>query len=150
MAYRLRWEGHGVYRRFFGPITAAEFYEAYLEMTGDPRFEGCRYLLSDYLNAHPGADLGARDLRAIAALERLRHHDSPDTMQARVATDPRTLEYIRYYDSLGIGPYRLGTFATVEDARRWIAGGPRRTFVPRPGTNALEPTQVPLIANLDQ
>jgi hypothetical protein len=87
---------------------------------------------------------------AIAALERLRHHDSPDTMQARVATDPRTLEYIRYYDSLGIGPYRLGTFATVEDARRWIAGGPRRTFVPRPGTNALEPTEVPLLATLDQ
>ncbi len=149
MAYRLRWEGRGVYRRFFGAISAAEFHEAYLEMVGDPRFEGCRYLLSDYLGAYPGSDLTVRDLRAIAALERMRRRDSPDTRQARVATEPRTLAYIQYWDSLGIRPYRLGTFATVAEARQWIARGPRAAVLTQAGIAGLEPTQVPLLATLD-
>ena len=47
MPYRLRWEGHGVYRRFFGVISAAEFLGAYQEMIGDLRYEGIRYIISD-------------------------------------------------------------------------------------------------------
>lgn len=150
MAYRLRWEGHGIYRRFFGVIPGAEFHAAYLEMIGDPRYAGCRYIISDYLEAQPGTDFSERDLRAIAELERLRHRDSPDTVQARVATDPKTLEYIRYYDSLGISPYRVATFATVAAARRWIALGPRADSVYRLSGRDIEPAQVPLLAALDR
>jgi hypothetical protein len=150
MAYRLRWEGHGVYRRFFGVIPGAEFHAAYLEMTGDPRYAGCRYIISDYLEAEPGADFGARDLRAIAELERLRHRESPDIVQARVATDPRTLEYIRTYDSLGISPYRVATFTTVAAARQWIACGPRAEVVYRLLGRDIEAARVPLLAPLEQ
>jgi hypothetical protein len=150
MAYRLRGEGHGVYRRFFGVIQGAEFHEAYQEMTSDPRFEGCRYILSDYLEASPGTDFTERDLRAIAALEQLRYRDSPDTVQARVATDPRTLAYIRFYDSLGITPYRVATFASVALARRWIALGPRADSVYRLLSRDVQPAQVPLLAAFDR
>lgn len=150
MAYRLRWEGHGIYRRFFGLIPGAEFHDAYQEMINDPRFEGCRYILSDYLEARPGTDFTERDLRAIAELEQLRARDRPDTVQARVATDPKTLEYIRYYDSLGISPYRVATFVSVAAARRWIALGPRAGSVYRLLSRDIEPAQVPLFAPLDR
>ena len=126
MPYRLRWEGHGVYRRFFGVITAAEFLQAYEEMIGDLRYEGIRYIISDYLDAQLGPDLTERDLEAFAELERLRFYDSPDTVQAMVATDPKTLAYARYYESLQVSPYCLGTFSTVAEARHWIAGNPRQ------------------------
>ena len=150
MAYRLRWEGRGIYRRFYGVIQGAEFHAAYMEMTGDPRYAYCRYILSDYLEAEPGADFSERDLRAIAALERLRRRENPDIVQARVATDPRTLEYIRYYDSLAIAPYRVATFASVAAARQWIACGPRAEAVYRLLSRNIEAARVPLLAPLEQ
>jgi hypothetical protein len=125
MPYRLRWEGHGVYRRFFGVITAAEFLGAYQEMIGDLRYDGIRYVISDYIDAQPGPDLTEKDLKAFAELERIRFYDSPDHVQAMVATDPKTLAYVRYYESLRVSPYCLATFTTVADARAWIASNPR-------------------------
>jgi hypothetical protein len=125
MPYRLRWEGHGVYRRFFGVISAAEFLGAYQEMIGDLRYEGIRYIISDYIDAQPGPDLTEKDLEAFAELERLRFYDSPDHVQAMVATDARTLAYVRYYESLRVSPYCLATFTTIAAAREWIASNPR-------------------------
>jgi hypothetical protein len=125
MPYRLRWEGHGVYRRFFGLITRQEFRDAYEEMCRDVRYEGIRYIISDYLEGQPDPNLTERDLRAQAELERLRFYDSPDTVQAMVATDPKIVAYIRYYVSLGVSPHCLADFTTVAEARRWIAGNPR-------------------------
>ena len=125
MPYRIRWEGHGVYRRFYGVVTRQEFRDAYEEMCGDVRYEGIRYIISDYLEARADPDLTERDLRAQARLERLRFYDSPDTVQAMVATDPDIVAYIKYYESLRVSPHCLGYFSTMGDARYWIAGNPR-------------------------
>lgn len=95
MPYRIRWEGHGVYRRFFGVMTLQEFMDAYREMCGD-----------------------------------LRYYDSPDTVQAMVATDPRTLGYVRYYEQIRVSPYCMRDFPTVAEARHWIAGHPRQGWSP--------------------
>ncbi len=137
MPYRIRWEGHGVYRRFFGVVTAAEFLQAYDEMSSDIRFEGIRYIISDYLECTPGPDLTEKELEAFAKLERVRFYDSPDTVQATVASDPRTLKYARYYESLRISPYCMGTFPTVAEARKWVAGNPRVGWV-RPSLTRTE------------
>ncbi len=125
MPYRIRWEGHGVYRRFFGVITLAEFREANREMRSDVRFEGIRYIISDYLEAQPATDITERDLRAFAERERVHFYDSPDTVQAIVATDPKNVRLARYYESLRVSPYCIADFATVADARAWIASNPR-------------------------
>ena len=125
MPYRLRWEGHGVYRRFFGVVTLAEFREANREMRGDVRYEGIRYIISDYLQAQPAAEVTERDLQAYAHRERVHYYDSPDTVQAIVATDPRTVALARYYESLGVSPYCIADFQNVADARAWIASNPR-------------------------
>ena len=105
MPYRIRWEGHGVYRRFFGVITLAEFREANKEMRSDVRYEGIRYIISDYLEAQPAPDITERDLREYAQRERVHFYDSPDTVQAIVATDPKNVKFARYYESLGVSPY---------------------------------------------
>jgi len=125
MPYRIRWEGHGVYRRFFGVITLAEFREAHKEVRSDVRYEGIRYIISDYLEAQPAADITERDLRAYARHERVHFYDSPDIVQAIIATDPKNVTLARYYESLGISPYCTADFATVAAARGWIASNPR-------------------------
>ena len=141
MPYRIRWEGHGVYRRFFGVITRDEFRAAYAEMCSDVRYEGIRYIISDYLECQAGPDIAERDLRAQAELERLRFYDNPDTVQAMVATDPKIVAYARYYESLRVSPYCLGTFATVAEARQWIAGNPRMGWIrPSPHVTSAAPS----------
>ena len=125
MPYRIRWEGHGVYRRFFGVITLAEFRAANKEMRTDVRYDGIRYIISDYLEAQPAPDITERDLKAYAELERLYFYSSPDTVHAIVATDPKAVTLARYYESLGVSPYCVADFATVADARGWIASNPR-------------------------
>lgn len=142
MPFRIRWEGHGVYRRFFGVVSAAEFLAAYKEMSSDVRYDGIRYVISDYLDARPGPDITERDLKRFAELERLRFPDSPDTVRANVATDPKTLAYVRYYEALRISPYCMLDFPTVDDARQWIAGNPRHGWA-RPPTSAAGPSRYP-------
>ena len=128
MPYRIHWEGHGVYRRFYGVVTVAEFFAAYQEMCRDVRYSGIRYIISDYLECEPAPDLTEGHLRQFARLERLRFYDSPDTVQANVATDPKVLAYVRYYESLRISPYCMADFATVPEARQWIASHPRHEW----------------------
>ena len=125
MPYRIRWEGHGVYRRFIGVITLAEFREATKEMRGDVRYDSIRYIISDYLDAQPGPEITERELRAYAEFERVHFYDSPDSVQAIVATDPKTVAYARYYQSLGVSPYCIADFPTVAEARHWVASNPR-------------------------
>ena len=125
MPYRIRWEGHGVYRRFFGVVTLGEFREANKEMRTDVRYDGIRYIISDYLEAQPAADITELDLKTCAEHERLYFYSSPDTVHAIVATDPKEVALARYYESLGVSPYCVADFATVADARGWIASNPR-------------------------
>ncbi|HEX9208704.1 MAG TPA: hypothetical protein VF851_10735 [Steroidobacteraceae bacterium] len=136
MPYRIRWEGHGVYRRFVGVITVAEFREANREMRTDVRYEGIRYIVSDYLEAQPSPDVTERDLQAYAELERVYFYSSPDIVHAIVATDPKAIAFARYYESLGVSPYCVADFATVDDARHWIASNPRLSWR-RPSLNAM-------------
>jgi hypothetical protein len=34
--------------------------------------------------------------------------------------------YVKYYESLRVSPYCMKDFATVAEARKWIASNPRR------------------------
>lgn len=139
MPYRIRWEGHGVYRRFYDVFSLAEFKDAYEEMCSDVRYEGIRYIISDYLEGQPGPDFSEQALKEFAEIERLRYWDSPDTVQAMVATDPRTVAYVKYYESLRLSPYCMKDFATVAEARTWIARNPRMGWS-RPETSVTPAT----------
>ncbi len=135
MPYRIRWEGHGVYRRFFGVISASEFLDAYKEMSGDIRFDFVRYIISDFLEARKSPEVAERDAKAFAALERLNFYSAPNIVNAAVATDEEILAHLRYFESLHLSPYPLGIFSTVAEARAWIASNPRR-YLPL-GVNAV-------------
>ena len=125
MPYRLRWEGHGVYRRFFDVVSSAEFREAYEEMTGDLRYECIRYIISDYLEAEPGADLTDTFIGRVEQRARLEYDCGPDIVHATVARGTKMLAHARQFESLPLAPYPEATFATVSEARRWIASNPR-------------------------
>jgi hypothetical protein len=125
MPYVLRWEGHGVYRRFFGEVSSAEFREAYLEMTSDVRYECVRYIISEYLEAAPGVDLTQTFVGRVEQMSRLQYDCGPDIVHATVADDEEVLDHVASFESLPLAPYPEATFPTVAAARRWIASNPR-------------------------
>jgi hypothetical protein len=124
VAYRLHWEGHGVYRRFFDVVSAAEFREAYDEMVRDLRYGGTRYIVSDYLGAEPGSDLTDTFIGRLERLARLEYGNGPDIVHATVATG-EMLAHVRSYEALPLAPFPEATFSTVDEARQWIVCNPR-------------------------
>ena len=124
MAYRLRWEGHGVYRRFFDVVSATEFRKAYDEMVRDIRYADTRYIISDYLGAEPSSDLTDTFLGRVEQLARVQYGSGPDIVHATVATGDM-LAHVRSYEALPLAPYPEATFVSVAEARQWIVGNPR-------------------------
>jgi hypothetical protein len=94
-------------------------------MTGDLRYECIRYIISDYLEAEPDADLTDTFLGRVEQLERLEYDCGPDIVHATVADGEKMLAHIRYFESLPLAPYPEATFATLAEARTWIASNPR-------------------------
>jgi hypothetical protein len=123
MPYRVRWEGHGVYRRFYGTVSAQDVRNACDEIASDPRYDDIRYVLSDFLEASPA--LSEHEARALAQLERVRFFDNPDVVNAVIATNPRLFGCIPYLETADRSPCPIATFSAVSDARNWIAANPR-------------------------
>lgn len=125
MAYRIRWEGHGVYRHFYLDVTGEEFLQAKEEMLSDLRYRGIRYILDDYLDVETVPELVESYMERYGRTEKLRDVESPDIVRASVATKESMLKLLRYFADRDLAPYPFAVFATVAEARTWIAKNPR-------------------------
>ena len=126
MPYRVRWEGHGVYRRFYGTLSAQDIRNACEEIAADPRHDDIRYVLSDFLEASPA--LSDQEARALKQLERVRFFDNPDVVNAVIATNPRLFGCIPYLESADRAPCPIAHFTAVSEARNWVAANPRLSW----------------------
>lgn len=125
MPYRIRWEGHGVYRRFYGVTTAEDFIQADEEMTQDLRYPRMRYVISDYLDIEAAPEFKEAHLQWFAGREKLYQQDSPDIVRASIATNENILQYLQTYETRELAPYPFAIFSNVAEAREWIAKNPR-------------------------
>ena len=120
MPYKLIWEPSGVYRQYLGDVTIAERRASFDAICGDRRFDDLRYAITDYLAV--GRYEVTDDATAeIAALHIGPLKTNPWIAIAAVAVRPDVVAAIRDFMRHGFtkAPYRV--FATVEDARRWVA-----------------------------
>ncbi len=121
MPYSLSWEPHGVYRRYFGSSTIAERRASFEAICSDPRFDGLRYSITDYLDV-ADYEISDEGTAEIAALHTGPLITNPRIRIAAVAVRPDVVMAIR--DFIGHGftnaPYRV--FATLPEARRWVEG----------------------------
>lgn len=128
MPYTLHWEPEGVLRRFHGRVTVAERQASLAAICADPRFDRLRYAITDYLEV---SDFGgtAEDNQEIAALHVAPLITNPVIVIAAVATHPAVLAGIAHFQALGfIGDQPYQVFATLAEARAWIARQPRPAF----------------------
>lgn len=120
MPYELTWEPRGVLRRYIGDVTIAERQQSFDEICRDPRFDTLRYAITDYLS------VGSYEIERSATEEIAARHigptlTNPYIVMAAVAVDPKVVEAIEHFISLGFiqQPYRV--FATLQAAREWVA-----------------------------
>lgn len=129
MPFELHWEPGGVVRRYIGHMTVAERERSFDQICQDPRFDQLTYTITDYRDV-TGYEITPAATEEIAARHIASLLTNPGILIAAVVTDPRIIEAIDHFISLGFvapGIYRV--FATMAEARAWIAS---RDSQPRP------------------
>ena len=120
MGYELIWEPRGVIKRFFGPVTGQELYEAGTDTEGDARFEDYRYVINDFLGC---TEFSVSDniIEEIAAVDGAAAILNPNIRIAVVAKSPEILAAVTQYSESSMHPYATGVFSALADARAWLA-----------------------------
>ena len=130
MPYQLTWEPRGVYRRYFGHVSADERHASLEEICGDARFDNLRYSITDYLDVGDYEQSG-EDTALVAAKHIGPSLSNPRILIAAVALRADIVEAIEQFIALGMTdlPYRV--FPSGDAARLWIQANPGHTSRPR-------------------
>jgi hypothetical protein len=130
MPYEISWESQGVYRRYFGDVSAGERHASLDAICSDPRFDSLRYTITDYLDVGV-YEQSIEDTELVAAKHIGPSLSNPRIVVAAVAARPDIIEAIEHFITLGMTdlPYRI--FSSVDAARQWIASNRARHSRPR-------------------
>lgn len=126
MAHSIHWEPHGVSVKFTGTVSAEEIVRIYETISSDPRSDGLRYVLTDYLGACRSTDMTLTDVKGFVALEQGASYAATDHVwRAAVATDASICDFLKYFKSVRTSTDPFEIFATEEEARAWLNTNPR-------------------------
>lgn len=120
MPSTVTWEPRGLYARFVGECSIGDVTRVFDELSADPRLDTARYAIFDYLGVTTH-DVTESDIEHAAALDIGMSFTNPRLLLASVTTDGRIRELWRHYISVNVKTERHGIFATVAEARAWIA-----------------------------
>lgn len=124
MPHTLDWEGpFGVLKQFSGFVTVAEFLDSAAELHEDPRFDQLHYVINDY-SAVTGFDVGEKPVEELAALNIGASLSNPKLRIALVTTDERIKALIGLFTSPDLRSFPTRVFATLPEARAWLASEP--------------------------
>lgn len=107
-------------RRYTGDVTIAERRASFDAICSSPRFADLRYAITDYLSVR-AYEIEPQATEEIAAMHVAPLLVNPRILIAAVALRPDVLEAIQHFIDMGFTsqPYRV--FATLPEARNWIA-----------------------------
>ncbi|MES2714547.1 MAG: hypothetical protein V4795_02200 [Pseudomonadota bacterium] len=131
MPFTLAWEPGGVYRRYVGRVTAKERERSFDLICGDPRFDDLRFSITDYL-AVDDYEISADATEEIAARHIAPLRTNPHIVIAAVVVDARIIAAIEHFIALRFIAQAYRIFATVDEARAWIAEQPSALRLPQP------------------
>ena len=120
MPHETIWETRGVCQKFRGVVSSPELFDALTEIRTDLRAGGLRYVIRDFLDVEL-FDVGVKTLLEGRALSMAIHDANPDIVVAGVTTKPEIIEALRAASSYGLDAFPFRVFASVDEARAWIA-----------------------------
>ena len=118
MPFEIVWEPRGVYKRFLGFVTDAEFIRSVKEVQEDARFDDIHYNINDYL-AVDDFDISMPTIAYAAALNIGARFSRPRIRVALVTTNERAVGLAKFFTAPGFASYPIKVFATLESAREW-------------------------------
>ena len=128
MPYELIWEDRGVVMRYWGVASDHDLRQANLDTVNHPRFADIDYTLDDLTDV-TRIDFSSDAMRWCADLDLRASKRNPSLRVAIVGEDKLLIGLSNMYriilESQG-GPWEQGQFATVDEARAWLAGEDQR------------------------
>ena len=116
----IRWEEHGVFRKFYGVFKFQELLASVKTVGGDIRFADLRYSILDCLELQD-QDVSHAELELVAAHLLGESDSNLSILVAIVTTSEAAHSMLQRFMALGICPYPMKIFSTVVDARMWIS-----------------------------
>jgi hypothetical protein len=122
LPFELIWESGGVHKRYRGFVTGDEFIRSTEAVVADLLFESLRYVIEDFgaIDGH-GMNHASLEGVLVQSLGAMSWNDRIRVLV--VTTDPTILSLA---DATKLPPfdasYRTSVFATLTDARAWLAG----------------------------
>jgi hypothetical protein len=130
----IRWEEHGVFRKFYGVFKFQELLASVKTVGDDIRFADLRYSILDCLELQD-PDVSDAELELVAAHLLGESESNLSILVAIVTTSAAAHSMLQRFMALGICPYPMKMFSTVVDARLWIGqrGRQQDSHERRPG-----------------
>ncbi len=125
MGYEVLWEARGVVKRFHGHVTREDMIDSVVMTESDSRFDTLRYVINDFLVVH-SIGFTPADVLEIAALDMAASLSNPRIVVAVVTTLPEILELVPVYAAPDAQGFPTACFATMAEARHWVATVPRQ------------------------
>lgn len=124
MGFELQWERYGVVKRYFGDVTADELVQPVLLTHADARFDELRYVINDCLDVasvRVDGDATKDVVEEIAIHDKGASATNPRIRVAIVATEPSLVALAKAYIASPLNTFPTRIFATMRDARAWLA-----------------------------
>ena len=124
MPYELIWEERGFVFRFSGVASDQDLRQSNIDAFDDPRFADIDYQIADFTDV-TRLDFSSAVIRWSANWDRQASKRNPSIRVAIVGEDKLVIRLANMYRTLldlQEGPWEQGQFATVDEARAWLAG----------------------------
>lgn len=121
MSVKNNWEKNGLYIQYLDHVNGDEMLEAALKVSGDPRFDDIRYVISDWSRATTTA-IDPEHVRTLVAYVNAMAKTNAKVRNATVMHgDEERKATVALYGVLASDtPWDIDFFDTMEEARAWI------------------------------
>lgn len=119
MPFKTIWESHGLLTEWRGHSTNAEMVQMQEQVHCHPNFDTVRYSIHDFSKCESFAP-SSYDVEFSAAIDGAASRTSKLLKIAIVAPNAGVSDMVSQYIDLGLSPYPVKFFATLQEAREWV------------------------------
>ena len=120
MSYRTIRESNGILQEFWGVVCSPEVFDSIRAIHDEPQFDTLQYVIKDYLVVEE-FDVGVKTLVEGFVLNTVWKRMNPNIVVAGITNNPTIIATRNEALSYRFDAYPGKVFATVADARNWIA-----------------------------
>ena len=119
MPYNIRWEEHGVYKSFYGHLSASEFQKSIYELHTNERSNAIHYVINDLLSVEEFQGT-AEEVEAFSNFAMGAFVLNPNVIIAVIVNNDEILSLAKAKAAPSFSRNQLAFFPKINEARTWI------------------------------